>query len=58
MVWPAKIVSEYDQENPQSQTADTPMTPRGRATQQNKNVRKKNKLKQPALSSQLRLLQN
>ena len=28
-----KIVSEYDQEIPQSQTADTdPMAPRGRAT--------------------------
>ena len=30
----AKIVSEYDQEIPRSQTADTPMVPRGRATQQ------------------------
>ena len=30
-----KIVSEYDQEIPQSQTADKPMAPpRGRATQQ------------------------
>ena len=29
-----KIVSEYDQETPQSQTADKPMAPRGRATQQ------------------------
>ena len=29
-----KIVSEYDQEIPQSQTADKPMSPRGRATQQ------------------------
>ena len=28
-----KIVSEYDQEIPQSQTADKPMAPRGRATQ-------------------------
>ena len=28
-----KIVSEYDQEIPQSQTADKPMTPRGRASQ-------------------------
>ena len=26
--------SEYDQEIPQSQTADKPMSPRGRATQQ------------------------
>ena len=29
-----KIVSEHDQEIPQSQTADKPMAPRGRATQQ------------------------
>ena len=29
----AKIVSEYDQEIPQSQTADNPMAPRGRAAQ-------------------------
>ena len=29
----AKIVSEFDQEIPQSQTADKPMAPRGRATQ-------------------------
>ena len=28
------IVSEYDQEIPQSQTADQPMAPRGRVTQQ------------------------
>ena len=28
-----KIVSEYDQEIPQSQIADKPMAPRGRATQ-------------------------
>ena len=28
-----KIVSEYDQEIPQSQTADKPMAPRGSATQ-------------------------
>ena len=28
-----KIVCEYDQEIPQSQTADNPMVPRGRATQ-------------------------
>ena len=27
-----KIVSEYDQDIPQSQTADKPMAPRGRAT--------------------------
>ena len=28
----SKIVSEYDQEIPQSQTAEKPMAPRGRAT--------------------------
>ena len=27
----SKIVSEYDQEMPQSQTADNPVAPRGRA---------------------------
>ena len=31
-----KIVSEYDQDIPQSQTADKPMAPRGRARQQTK----------------------
>ena len=29
-----KKVSEYDQEIPQSQTADNPMAPQGKATQQ------------------------
>ena len=29
----SKIVSEYDQEIPQSQTADNPVAPRGRAAQ-------------------------
>ena len=29
----SKIVSEYDQEIPQSQTADNPLAPRGRVTQ-------------------------
>ena len=29
----SEIVSEYDQEIPQSQTADNPKAPRGRATQ-------------------------
>ena len=33
MVDSEKIVSEYDQEIPQSQTADKPMAPRGKATQ-------------------------
>ena len=31
-----KIVSEYDQEIPQSQTADNPVAPRGRAAQQSR----------------------
>ena len=36
----AKIVSEYDQEVPQSQTADHPVAPRGRATQPSRDTRK------------------
>ena len=36
----AKIVSEYGQEIPQSHTADEPMAPRGRATQQPRDTRK------------------
>ena len=31
--WHSKIVSEYDQEIPQSQTADNPVALRGRAAQ-------------------------
>ena len=46
-----KIVSGYDQEIPQSQTADKPMAPRGRATQQSRDTRKTNQAEQPALSS-------
>ena len=38
----AKIVSEYDQEIPQSQTADNPVTPRGRAAQPSRDTRKTN----------------
>ena len=38
----AKIVSEYDQVIPQSQTADNPMTPRGRGTQPSRDTRKTN----------------
>ena len=34
--------SEYDQEIPQSQTADNPMAPRGRATQPSQDTRKTN----------------
>ena len=38
----AKIVSEYDQEIPQSQTADYPVAPRGKATQPSRDTRKAN----------------
>ena len=38
----SKIVSEYDQEISQSQTADNPMAPRGRATQPSRDTRKTN----------------
>ena len=34
--------SEYDQEIHQSQTADNPMAPRGRATRQSRDTRKTN----------------
>ena len=37
-----KIVSEYDQEIPQSQTADNPMALRGRAAQPSRDTRKTN----------------
>ena len=46
-----KIVSEYDQEIPQSQTADKPIALRGRATQQSQDTRKTNQAKQSAPSS-------
>ena len=36
------INSEYDQEMPQSQTADNPVAPRGRATQPSRDTRKTN----------------
>ena len=36
------IVNEYDQEIPQSQTADKPMAPRGRATQQSRDTKNTN----------------
>ena len=42
MVCRSKIVIEYDQEIPQSQTADKPMAPRGRATQQSLDTRRTN----------------
>ena len=38
----SKIVSEYDQETPQSQTADNSMAPQGRATQPSRDTRKTN----------------
>ena len=37
-----EIVSEYDQEIPQSQTADNPVAPRGRAAQPSQDIRKTN----------------
>ena len=46
-----KIVSEYDQEIQQSQTADNPMAPRGRVTQPSRDTWKTNKAQQPAFSS-------
>ena len=36
---PTKIVSEYDQEIPQSQTADNPVAPRGRAALPSRDTR-------------------
>ena len=41
-VWHYKIVSEYDQEIPQSQTTDNPMASRGRASQPSRDIRKTN----------------
>ena len=38
----SKIVSEYDKEIPQSQTADNPVAPRGRAAQPSRDTRKTN----------------
>ena len=37
-----KLVSEYDQETPQSQTADNHVAPRGRAAQPLRDTRKTN----------------
>ena len=42
-----KIVSEYDQEMPQTQTADNPVTPRGRATQPGRQIKQSNQLSLP-----------
>ena len=38
----SKIVSEYDQEIPQTQTSDNPVAPRGRAAQPSRDTRKTN----------------
>ena len=38
--WAAIIVSEYDQEIPQSQTADSPVSSLGRAAQPSRDTRK------------------
>ena len=38
----AKLLSKYDQEIPQSQTADKSMAPQRRATQQSRDTRKTN----------------
>ena len=38
----SKIVSEYDQDIPQSQTADNPVAARGRAAQPSRDTRKTN----------------
>ena len=38
----SRIVSEYDQELPQPQTADIPVAPRGRAAQPSRDTRKTN----------------
>ena len=38
----SKMVSEYDQEIPQSQTADNPLAPWGRAAQPSRDTRKTN----------------
>ena len=41
-IWIPLKISEYDQEIPQSQTADKPMAPRERATQPSQETRKTN----------------
>ena len=42
MILISKIVSEYNQEISQSQTADNPVAPRGRAAQPSRDTRKTN----------------
>ena len=46
-----KISKACDQEIPQSQTVDNPMSPRGRATQQFRDTRKVDKANQPDIYS-------
>ena len=41
-LWTQNKNSEYDQEIPQSQTADNPVAPRGRAAQPSLDTRKTN----------------
>ena len=53
----SKIVIEYDQEIPQSQTADKPLASWGRANNHETPGRKNNN-REPALSSSSRWLQN
>ena len=45
------VVSEYDQEIPQSKTVDKPVVSQKTATQQSRDTRKTNKAKKSALSS-------
>ena len=42
LIYLHKIVSKYDQEIPQSQTADNPMAPRGKAAQPSRDIRNTN----------------
>ena len=42
MFYESEIVSEYDQEMTQSQTANNPMAPRGNAAQPSRDARKTN----------------
>ena len=42
LLFVTKIVNEYDQEIPQSQTADNPVAPRGRAAQPSQDTKKTN----------------
>ena len=57
MVFTIKIVNEYDQEIPQSQTVDNPAAPRGWAAQPPRDTRETNQAKQSAPSSPSRWLQ-